>query len=146
MYKRISLPFSNPDSFSIINPTYYTDITVAVTPPSPPSIQPQPQLLTKTNDYYNQPNYKDASKYFYNGFYNDARRAIIGTDQAEAARLIAKTYVTEDALDEAEKAEDARSKRSTILAASVRTIAKKITTENAAGAAEGAREEQQQDQ
>ena len=93
MYKRISPP---PPSSSIINPTYDTDIKVAVTPPSPPSppskpspLQPQPQLLTIQNDYYNDKNYKDASKYFYNGFYNYARRAIIDTDQAEAARAAA---------------------------------------------------------
>ena len=56
MYKLISPSRPLPPSFSIINPTYYTDITVAVTPLS--TLQPKPQLLTKTNDYYNQPNYK----------------------------------------------------------------------------------------
>ena len=68
MYKRIE---PHP-SFSIINPTYDTDITVAVTPPSPPQLplQPQPQLLTTQNDYYNDKKYKNDSKYFFNGFYN----------------------------------------------------------------------------
>ena len=86
MYKRIEHPPS-----SIINPTYDTDITVVVTPPSPPQLplQPQPQLLTTRNDYYNDKKYKNDSKYFYNGFYNKRRRAIIGTNPIEQAAYTA---------------------------------------------------------
>ena len=107
MYKLISPSRPLPPSFSIINPTYYSDdITVDVTQTPPPplqlQLQPPPQLLTRQNDYYNDKKYKIYSKYFYNGFYNQRRRAIIGTDQIEQAADIANTAA---AMEEASSGE-----------------------------------------